>query len=309
MFSQIFCTAALLSTVSAHGVILHAQGIVGSPSGVAFQVDNALPRNCSTINPCQQDSTIIRDSEITANIVNECGRTELTGNIDVGQNTENMLAAGTVTQVKAGTPVTVTIHQVNADGAGPYFCDLDETSNSAISFTNLSVTNNVPGVNGLSQALAQDFNITVEMPTTMKCTGGSTGNICTVRCRNTSVAGPFGGCFPVQQTDTTATANTVSNIETAQKMPAILAQVVKNQADLADAVAANQDAGTDTAVANLAAVNQLLAISVTSKASPQQTFAVVNDASPAAATTASSAAATATSTKKSSKNKGNNKNN
>jgi len=167
-----------------------------------------------TINPCQQDTTLIRQSEITANIVNECGRTELTGNIDVGQNTENMLAAGQVTQVKAGTPVTVTIHQVNADGAGPYACDLDETSNSGTAFTNLSVTNNVPGANGLSQALAQDFNMTVTMPTTMKCTGGSTGNICTVRCRNNSVAGPFGGCFPVQQTDTTATANTAENIET-----------------------------------------------------------------------------------------------
>lgn len=62
--------------------------------------------------------------------MNECGRTELTGNIDVGQNTENMLTAGTVTKVTAGTPVTVTIHQVNADGAGPYFCDLDQTSKS-----------------------------------------------------------------------------------------------------------------------------------------------------------------------------------
>lgn len=128
MFSQIICAAALLSTVSAHGVILAAQGVAGSPQSTGFQVDAALPRNCSTINPCQQDSTIIRNSEITANIVNECGRTELTGNIDVGQNTENMLTAGAVTQVKAGTPVTVTIHQVNADGAGPYFCDLDETS-------------------------------------------------------------------------------------------------------------------------------------------------------------------------------------
>jgi len=151
----------------------------------------------------------------------------------VGQNTEDQLAANQVTQVKAGTAVTVTIHQVNADGAGPYVCDLDETSksrtlkditvkkilismigNAGVAFTNLSVTNNVPGVNGLSQALAQDFNITVTMPTDLKCTGGSTGNICTVRCRNNSVAGPFGGCFPVQQNDTTATANTVSNIET-----------------------------------------------------------------------------------------------
>lgn len=135
-------------------------------------VDENIARNCTTISPCQQDATIIRDAEITANIVNECGRTELTGNIDVGENTENALAAGKVTQVQAGTELTVTIHQVNADGAGPYVCDLDETSNSGIISQNLTVTNNVPGVNGLSQAKAQAFNITVKMPDNLSCTGG-----------------------------------------------------------------------------------------------------------------------------------------
>lgn len=93
-------------------------------------VEPDIARNCTTINPCQQDATIIRDAEIKANVVNQCGRTELTGNIDVGENTENAIAANQVTQVKAGGEVTVTIHQVNADGAGPYFCDLDESSNT-----------------------------------------------------------------------------------------------------------------------------------------------------------------------------------
>ena len=39
------------------------------------------------------------------------------------------------------------------------------------------------------------------------CFQASTGNVCTVRCRNNAVAGPFGGCFAVQQTDVKATAN------------------------------------------------------------------------------------------------------
>lgn len=95
-------------------------------------VDPEIARNCTTINPCQQDATIIRDAEITANVVNECGRTELSGNIDVGENTENAIAAGAVTQVRAGGEVTVTIHQVNADGAGPYTCDMDESSNTGV---------------------------------------------------------------------------------------------------------------------------------------------------------------------------------
>lgn len=127
MLSSVLYSAALLSVANAHGVILAAQGIAGSNTSIGFQVDTALARNCTSISPCQQDTTLIRDAEITANIVNECGRTELTGNIDVGENTENQLAAGTVTQVKAGTPITVTLHQVNADGAGPYVCDMDPT--------------------------------------------------------------------------------------------------------------------------------------------------------------------------------------
>lgn len=106
-------------------------------------VDPAVARNCITINPCQQDTTIIRDAEIQANVVNQCGRTELKGNIDVGENTENALSAGAVTQVKAGGEVTVTIHQVNADGAGPFFCDIDQTSNSGV---NLQVSADPSGI-------------------------------------------------------------------------------------------------------------------------------------------------------------------
>ncbi|TVY85494.1 hypothetical protein LSUE1_G000215 [Lachnellula suecica] len=197
--SSVLLSAALLSLANAHGVIFNAQGEAGSPASVGFQVNDSIARNCTGISPCQQDTTLIRDAEIAANIVNECGRTELTGNIDVGANTEAAIAAGAVTTVQSGTQMTVTIHQVNADGAGPYSCDLDEGSNTGVLAQQLTVTNNVPGVNGLSQATATDFNVTVAMPADFTCTGGSTGNVCTVRCRNAAVAGPFGGCFPVQQ--------------------------------------------------------------------------------------------------------------
>ncbi|KAJ9150209.1 Gegh 16 protein [Pleurostoma richardsiae] len=312
MFSHtsVLSFAALLSVAHAHGVILGAQGLSDSPASVGFQVDPNLARNCTTISPCQQDATIIRDAEITANIVNECGRTEISGNIDVGENTENALAAGQVTQVQAGTELTVTIHQVNADGAGPYVCDLDETSNSGIISQNLSVTNNVPGVNGLSQAKAQAFNITVKMPDTLSCTGASTGNVCTVRCRNNAVAGPFGGCFAVQQVDTTAKVNTPENIATLQSLDAVLNQVTQNQADLPVAIAANQAAGSSEAEQNLKAANSLLGLSVTTKASPVTT-PVVNLG--AASTVSASAAATTTassnvSSKGSGRNRGKNSN-
>lgn len=84
---------------------------------------------------------------------------------------------------------------------------MDETSNAVTTFTPLKVSNNVPGKLGLSQAKEQDFVINVQMPQKFNCIGASTGNICTIRCRNNAVAGPFGGCFAVQQTDGTGRTN------------------------------------------------------------------------------------------------------
>ena len=115
--ATIALVAAFVANVQAHGVLLQAVGDSGKSQG--FLVDTTLARNCTTISPCQQDSTIIRDSEIKQNIVNGCGRTEINGNIDIGEQTENELAVKRITQVSKGSVMQVTIHQVNADGAGP----------------------------------------------------------------------------------------------------------------------------------------------------------------------------------------------
>lgn len=76
------------------------------------------------------DANFISAAEVTANVVNECGRTMAGGNIDIGENTENALAAKQVTQVTKGSTVTMTINAVNATGQGPFTCDLDPTSNA-----------------------------------------------------------------------------------------------------------------------------------------------------------------------------------
>ncbi|KAI1135921.1 hypothetical protein F5Y05DRAFT_415516 [Hypoxylon sp. FL0543] len=291
--SSILSFAFLLGLAQAHGVILNAQGIDGSPASVGFKVEPDLARNCTSISPCQQDTTIIRDAEIAANVVNECGRTELSGNIDIGENTENALAAGAVTQVKAGTQLKVTIHQVNADGAGPYSCDLVEAGNNGIITQNLTVENNVPGVNGFSQAKTQDFEVTVNMPDSFACTGSSAGNVCTVRCRNNAAAGPFGGCFPVQQVDVEPKQNTPANIDTSLSLEKVFAQVAQDQADLPAAIAAVQNAGSDEALQNVAVVSSILGQSVTSIPASVQTLSVITGK--ASATSAAAGAATTTS--------------
>ncbi|KAA8618242.1 repeatdomain containing protein [Pyrenophora tritici-repentis] len=237
-----FALAAFFTTVHSHAAILAAVGDKGTSQG--FLVDPDLARNCTTISPCQQDATIIRNSEIKQNIVNACGRTEIAGNIDIGEQTENELAAGRMAQVSAGSMIAVTIHQVNADGAGPFECDMDETSNAKTDFTPLKVSNNVPGALGLSQAKEKDFTINVQMPEKFNCLGASTGDICTIRCRNNAIAGPFGGCFAVQQTDGTGRTNkSAAAVDTAQTLEGISAQILQNQKDLPAAIAANQAAG------------------------------------------------------------------
>ncbi|KAI2604348.1 uncharacterized protein GGS25DRAFT_515891 [Hypoxylon fragiforme] len=292
-FSSIISLASLLALAQAHGVILGAQGLDGSPASVGFKVEAELARNCTSISPCQQDTTIIRDAEIAANVVNECGRTELAGNIDIGENTENALAAGAVTQVKAGTQLEVTIHQVNADGAGPYACDLVEAGNNGVITQNLTVENNVPGVNGFSQAKTQQFKILVNMPDNFACSGSSAGNVCTVRCRNNALAGPFGGCFPVQQVDVEPSQNTAAKVPTNLSLDKVLKQVSQDQEDLPAAIAAVQNAGSDKGLAAAAAVSSLLKQTVTSLPASVQTLDVVTGVA-ATATATSAAAATQT---------------
>jgi len=154
------------------------------------------------------------------------------------------LANKTVTSVTKGSKVAVTISKVSTAGAGPYTCDLDLTSNSDGSTGQVPL--NVTEVDSDSA----DIALTVTMPTNMACIGGSTGNVCTVRCINPS---EFGGCFAVQQTDITAAVLTPSNIVTSQPLAAMLAQVEENQKGLAVAVKANAQATTDAQQGTLAA--------------------------------------------------------
>lgn len=114
------------------------------------------------------DANFISDTEITANVVNECGRTLAAGNIDIGENTENALAAGDITKVTKGSKVTITVDQRNANGTGPFACDMDQTSNSngVTGQTPLDVTqDNASGGTGQT-------TLTVTMPSDMACTGG-----------------------------------------------------------------------------------------------------------------------------------------
>lgn len=59
--------------------------------------------------------------------------------------------------------VTMTLHQVNGDGAGPYECGCSADASGA-SFTPMTVVTNVPGRNSRSDARAEDFPLVAQMP-------------------------------------------------------------------------------------------------------------------------------------------------
>lgn len=96
-----------LAVAHCQGVILSAQGTKGSVASLPLQVSTSA-----------SDANIINTQEITDNVVNECGRTLLAGNIDIGEQTENQLLNKTVTSTTKGGKVSVTVNQVNAQGAG-----------------------------------------------------------------------------------------------------------------------------------------------------------------------------------------------
>lgn len=219
-------TSAMLAVANAQGVILKAVGDKGTSAGLQVNPDNPA------------DANFISQAEVVANVVNECGRTMAAGNIDIGEQTENALAANQVTQVTKGSTVTMTINTVNETGQGPYKCDLDPTSNAqgANGQTLLDIQEGQPNANG-------EMQLKVNLPQDMACQGSSQGNVCTVRCKNVN---NFGGCVAVQQTDTKALPadNDPSKITSAQTLAGVTAQIAQNKVDLAAAVAGNEAAAT-----------------------------------------------------------------
>ncbi|KDQ26292.1 hypothetical protein PLEOSDRAFT_1043472, partial [Pleurotus ostreatus PC15] len=179
-FYQLVLLAAAMQ-VNAHGVLTAVTGANGI-TAQGFGVVATTPRTGSRRNPFQQDSSIIRDREIQRGTTGACGRTLAGGN----NNVQTMLA----TAASAGLPmaaadgsVTMTLHQVNGDGAGPYTCQVSADA-SGQNFVAMTVTTQVPGTNSRSRTTATAFPLVAQMPAGMACTGGPNGDACLVRCRN-----------------------------------------------------------------------------------------------------------------------------
>ncbi|KAF3926354.1 hypothetical protein AA313_de0202355 [Arthrobotrys entomopaga] len=116
-------------------------------------------------------------------------------------------AAGRIAKVKCGGTLTISVYQVNSDGAGPFRCRID-SSGTGNHFTGwlpeVDYVIQPPGTkasysvnHGSSSA---SHNLRVKIPLGTKCRGtvGKYKNVCIMRCENYAKNGPFGGCIPFQ---------------------------------------------------------------------------------------------------------------
>jgi len=199
MFFNTFIVFAAISSstllnVHAHGTITGVTGANGVQAA-GFGIIASTPRNGATPKPFEQDTSVIRDKEIASGKTGVCGRTAAGGNNDVATQLAAASQAGLPTAAADGS-VSMTLHQVNQDGAGPYTCDV--SGDGGNTFQPATVSQNVPGAFlGLSLATATDFPLTAQIPAGMACTAGPNGDACIMRCRNAAVAGPFGSCVAV----------------------------------------------------------------------------------------------------------------
>lgn len=143
---------ALTHFVAGHGAIIKAVGDAGG-QGSALGINPDTPRNGSTRNPFEQDTTRFKGQN-----KDTCGETLEGGDNDIESGTQTVLSenGGTLPQISQGGSIMMTLHQVNGDGAGPYTCMIDSTG-TGTQWAAIDVTQQVPGTNGDSKVKATDF--------------------------------------------------------------------------------------------------------------------------------------------------------
>jgi hypothetical protein len=144
----LFILSIILPLVAAHGAIIAATGDAGG-QGTALAIDASTPRDGTRRNPFQQDTTVFKGQR-QVSTASGCGKTIQSGTIDIASAMADVIDQnGGLPQVTAGGQVSMTLHQVNADGAGPYTCMVN-ADGTGDSFVAMTVDTNVAGRGGLS---------------------------------------------------------------------------------------------------------------------------------------------------------------
>jgi len=175
----------LSATVEAHSLVTDVKGANGV-NGVGMGVTDVKGEKLRLFNQASRYKH--GDNSV-------CGSQKLNGRVQTPLNKDaevkKAVEKGLPTPAKDGI-LQMTMFQVNADGAGPFKCEVSSNGNDG--FVPAEVVKDVPGVKGKSNAKNTPFPFEVKVPADLKCTGP--GNSCILRCKNAN-SQPFGGCVVI----------------------------------------------------------------------------------------------------------------
>ncbi|CAK5281302.1 unnamed protein product [Mycena citricolor] len=202
--------ASLAAGVRGHAVISAVLGANGVQT-LGMGVTNTVPRTGTTEQPFQLDTPVLKNLKD-----DPCGATLLAGSVNIPAAMTAALAqgGGALPSFAADGSIQFTLHQVNADGGGP-FTAMVNTDATGASWIPASVLVQAPGINGILHGGPADVPFTAQIPAGTKCTGGADGATCLIRLNNGGTnnslslaqgAGPFGGCAAVTQAGGAAAA-------------------------------------------------------------------------------------------------------
>lgn len=204
-FGGLGLLASQVQLARSHAVIVAVTGDNGV-NGAGFGMVSTVPRDGTDEQPFQIDTSVFKNL-----ISDPCGSTLAGGSVNIASS----LAAAEKTgngQLPALTDdlvVSMTLHQVNGDGGGP-FTAMFNTDGTGLKWQNATVVTQAPGQNGLLAGGPFNSLFEAQLPTGTKCTGGTNGDACLVRVSNGGAAvgaGPFGGCLAVQMPGATTGGN------------------------------------------------------------------------------------------------------
>ncbi|CAE6518629.1 unnamed protein product [Rhizoctonia solani] len=196
LLSGLSLLAIQIRAVRSHAVIIAVAGDNGV-TGAGFGMVSSVPRDGTDEQPFQIDTSVFKNL-----ISDPCGSTLAGGSVNIANSLAAAEKAGSG-QLPALTDdmvVSMTLHQVNGDGGGP-FTAMFNTDGTGQKWQNATVVTQAPGENGLLAGGPFNSLFEAQLPAGTKCTGGTNGDACLVRVSNGGAAvgaGPFGGCLAVQ---------------------------------------------------------------------------------------------------------------
>ena len=167
MFKHIALLSLAVSSAYGHAFVAHVNGANGVDAvGLGVTFNGEVPRNGTTEQPFQLDTPVLKDTasgrsncpclacHCAHRRVDPCGATLLAGSVDIATSmAEVSKAFGGVPTIPSNGTLTMTVHQVNADGGGPFTAEIN-TDATGTSWAAIDVLVQPPGVNGILQCVS-----------------------------------------------------------------------------------------------------------------------------------------------------------